>query len=909
MTYLLLAEKPSAAKNFAKAFGGMSGTFEGQPYKIQTLFGHMLEFVEPHEMVDQDEAEQFKSWSPETMPWDIRRMNWRKQPQKSKNMKTGKMTSKASGIADVKKAAQGCSAIVIATDKDPSGEGQLIGWEVIQAIGWKGDVKRLYFTAENDKDFQEGFRNIVDLPDYHKDGEYVKADVRSRWDFASMQLTRLSTDAARSQGYNAVVRQGRLKSVMTKLVADQLALVKAYKKKPYYEVKFKDDNGNTFTRKFDPDTDSFRFDSKAEAEADMKQYSDSAIVQDSKTRKNTAPGKLLDLGGLASILATKGYASKEVLSTYQKMYEAGIVSYPRTEDKEISTEQFKEMLPLVDKIAAVVGADTSLLTHRTARSTHVKNGGAHGANRPGLKVPKSLNDVAAFGPSAKAIYEILAKNFLAMFGEDYVYDSIKGHVEKYPSFQTTVSVPVDLGFKAIFDADAETSDDDDKEDDTSKGLGKMGSPIVAEGANKKPPHPSQKWLEKQLSRYDVGTGATRVNTLTEVTNGKTALLLNKKGKLDLTKTGEIAAVLLDGSHIGDPAVTEKLFKSMKDVGEFKVKPMDVVDTVSDIVKHDKEVFYRNATKLKEKIGEPDASMAQTKAKPKTEGVFAPTGEKIRFNKEWGGHTFTDDEIQKLLAGETITIKATTKTGKQMTVDGSLQLGEFKGKPFWGFQRKNADDYTIADAPFPKEWSGYTFTKDDEKKLRAGEKIEIEAISKKTGNPFKVDVTFQLKEFKGNKSWGIEPHFAPRVDPSTLTGATAPFPSEWSGHTFTKDEEAKLRAGEKIEIEAISKKTGKPFKVNVTFQIKEYKGNKSWGIEPHFDAPADPSSYTRANAPFKAEFSGYKLTQKEIDAVRAGSKILVTAKSKKTGKPYQCNLTLDIREFNGRKSWGLVPHFD
>lgn len=762
MTYLLLAEKPSAAKNFAKALGGMSGTYDGQPYKIQTLFGHMLEFVEPHEMVGEREKKDFQSWEPGTMPWDVSQLNWKKQAQKSKNMKTGKITSKAGAIADVKKASKGVSAIVIATDKDPSGEGQLIGWEVIQAIGWNGPVKRMYFIDESEKELQKGFKNIVDLPAYNKDGEYVKADVRSRWDFISMQLTRLSTHAARSKGYNVVVRQGRLKSVMTKLVADQLALVKAYKKKPYYEVKYKDENGNVYTRKFDEDKDNWRFGSKAEAEKDKANYGPSAVIQDSKSRKETAPGKLLDLGGLAAILGTRGYKSKEVLATYQKMYEAKIVSYPRTEDKFISNEQFKEMLPLVDKIAGVVGADTSLLTHRKPRKTHVKDGGAHGANRPGTTVPKTLDELSKYGPSAKAIYEILAKNFLAMFGENYVYDSIKGHIEKHPAFTTTVSVPIDQGFKAIFDADKETADED-KDDDTSVGLGKNGSAIVAEGVNKKPPHPTHKWLEKQLSKYDVGTGATRVSTLSEVTNGKAALMSDTRGKLNLTKIGEIAAVLLEGSQIGDPGVTEKLFKAMKDAGDFKVKPHDVLHTATELIKHDKEVFYRNAETLVQKVGTLDASMMRAQPKPKAEGVFKPTGEKVRFNKVWGGHTFTPEEIEKLLNGETIAFQATSQAGNVLDVEGTLGEGVFKGKPYWGFQRKAADSYTRANAPFPKSWSGYTFTKEDQKKMRAGEKVRIKAISKKTGNPFEVDVSFELRDYKGNKTWGIEPHFEPRKD--------------------------------------------------------------------------------------------------------------------------------------------------
>lgn len=840
MTYLLLAEKPSAAKNFAKALGGMEGTFNGKAYKIQALFGHMMAFVEPHMMVGEREVERFKAWSPEHMPWDISQMNWKKEPERSRNMRTGKITSKAGAINDVKKAAKGVSAIVIATDKDPTGEGQLIGWEVIQAIGWTGPVKRLYFIDESEKELQKGFKNIVDLPTYDKDGEYVKADTRSRWDLLSMQLVRLATHAARSKGYvpqGTTVRQGRLKSVMTKLVADQLALVKAYKKKPYYEVRFKDENGNIYSRKFDESSDNWRYSDKKDAEVNKKNFNMSAVIEDGRTRKETAPGKLLDLGGLAAILGTKGYKSKEVLATYQKMYEAKIVSYPRTEDKVISTEQFNEMLPLIDRIASVVSADIALLTHRKPRKTHVKDGGAHGANRPGSVVPSSLDALSKYGPSAKAIYELLAKNFLAMFGENYVYDSIKGHVKLYPSFTTTVSVPISQGFKAIFDADKETADDDDFSEKTSIGLGTQAGPIVHEGVNKKPPHPSHKWLEKQLSKYNVGTGATRVSTLSEVTNGKSALMTDKKGKLDLTKIGEVSAVLLDGAQIGSPVVSEKLFLAMDDAGAFKVKPDAVLNTATKLILHDKEVFYRNAEKLKTTLGAPDPANGTGEAKPKATGVFVPTGQKITFNKLWNGYLFTDAEIEKLLAGNTISFtveKKNTKTKqvRKIPVEGSLEEREFKGRKFWGFQRKSADDYTLENAPFPKTWSGYTFTKEDEAKLRKGEKINIQAINK-AKKTYDVDVTFEIKEFKGNKSWGIQPHFEERKPASSYTRENAPFTPVFAKYKLTESEVEDVRAGGKVMVTGISQK-GKEFTCNVSLEIKEYKGTKSWGLVPHFE---------------------------------------------------------------------------
>ena len=127
------------------------------------------------------------------------------------------------------------------------------------------------------------------------------------------------------------------------------------------------------------------------------------------------------------------------------MYEAGIVSYPRTEDKCITIDQFNQLLPFVDSIARVVGVDTSLLTHRAPRKTHIKKGMAHGANRPGLTVPKSLSELGKYGAGAEEIYTILAKNYLATLCENFVYESQKGHLAKYPEFKGSATVGLSNG--------------------------------------------------------------------------------------------------------------------------------------------------------------------------------------------------------------------------------------------------------------------------------------------------------------------------------------------------------------------------------------------------------------------------------------------------------------------------------
>lgn len=82
-------------------------------------------------------------------------------------------------------------------------------------------------------------------------------------------------------------------------------------------------------------------------------------------------------------------------------------------------------------------------------------------------------------------------------------------------------------------------------------------------------------------------------------------------------------------------------------------------------------------------------MADFIQKEKAEGVF--NGENIRFNREWAGHRFSDEEVQALLNGEEITFTANKKAGGTFQATGSLGKGNFNGHEYWGFQLKPFDN--------------------------------------------------------------------------------------------------------------------------------------------------------------------------------------------------------------------------
>lgn len=782
----ILTEKPSAARNFAAALGGMSGTFDGTEYVIVNARGHLLELKDPSAMVPTSLADQYKSWELEHLPWDAGHFRWEREIRRK--VSGGKLVTDQDAkslLQELKTKLSDCDTVCNAADLDPTGEGSLLGWEIVEFLKLEGKkLERMEFLDETPASLQKAFKTRRAVTSIASEGDYRKADFRSKWDMLSMQFTRVATKVS---GVNTVLRNGRLKSAMVVIVGDGLDAHKGYVKKAFYENRFRDENGVSY---IDPDID--RFEKKSDVPGGLDT---SPVVHDGTTRKKTGPPKLMDLAGLSSLLSKKGFAAKKVLDTYQKMYEAQVVSYPRTEDKFISVEQFNELLPLVDKIAGVVGVDPAALSHRGPRKSHIKSGGAHGANRPGPNVPASLDAVEkAYGELGKEIYELLAKNYLTMLAPDYEYDQHRGYVEKYPSFVGSLNVPAVLGWKGILVV--EEDDDEDAETTSSATtLGTVAKPFVHEGFPPRPPHPTMGWLMKQLEKRSVGTGATRTSTYAEVTNnsGGKALMIEKRGKITLSQIGEVNHRLLPGTHIGDLTITERVFEQMAQIEAGTGATPDFLSLVGDLVRHDVEKMKTNAGKfpaeLKERMREAGLTRETREA---VEAIDLPPALQFtyegavvtRAKRVFGGHRFTDAEVSKLLAGETIEITAVSpKNGKSYACKGKLESGVMekgdKKYPYVSFRPQFEPRTDLVSGVWKGKtvsfkgrgwganqyWPGKDFTEQEVVKLLAGETIEFEAKSSKTGKPYTAKGALAVKTLNGNKTFGFTLQFDDRKAPA------------------------------------------------------------------------------------------------------------------------------------------------
>ena len=842
---LLICEKPSQARNWAKALGGNTGIYSGQPYVIVAARGHIYGLSSPDGQVSSDLRDKYKSWDLENLPWDENDFAWKRVALKdAQNI-----------ISSIKSAAKTCDEVVYAGDLDPLGEGDLITQEIIEELKLDDGSRtfsRAYFSDEAPASLQKAFKQRKPIPVLAAHPAYMMADFRSKWDLLSMQWTRICTKLGDGQ---SLLRAGRLKSAMVLLVGQQIDAVNNYVRKPFYQNRFKDENGVTYTNPEEPTFDT--------AEEVPQDYHDSAVVCDSKTMKKTAPPKLIDLATLAARLAPKGIKAETVLKIYQAMYEysgasgGGYVSYPRTEDKCVTAEQFNELLPKVDAICKVVGVDPAIVTHRKPRKTHVKDGMAHGANRPGPSVPDSLAALdSKFGKGAGMIYEILAKSYLAMLSEDYEYEQQKGHVADYPKFVGSANVPKSMGWKAVYD-----NDDDDADDDSAVGLGTTASPFVYEGANKKPQTPTMKWLVNLLAKYDIGTGATRTSTYSEITktNSKYPLLVDKRGKISFAKCGEMEYLLLPDTHIGSLDLTKHVQEQMKAVSEGKIKAEDGLHEIQQFIIDDMAVMKRNALVMRERLG---VSMVTPAATEYAEGEWK--GKNIKFKRTWSGHRFTDDEVAKLLAGDKIVLCDLTsaKTGAKFGAEGELQVQDFKGRKFVGFK---VTEMLAADG-----------TKRDPGDYAEG--------------------TWKRKQVKFKRTWG--------------------------GHRFTDEEVADLLAGKEVDIKGLVAKSGKTYGVRGKLSVQSYKGRKFVGFEKvaFLDAEGNAqaaSSGSKASSAdyaegewngkhvrFKRVFRGKKLTDAQVKNLLAGKEITVKGLKSKAGKDYATKVRLANLEYNGKAYVGL-----
>jgi DNA topoisomerase-3 len=396
----------------------------------------------------------------------------------------------------------------------------------------------------------------------------------------------------------------------------------------------------------------------------------------------------------------------------------------------------------------------------------------------------------------------------------------------------------------------------------------MAEPFVHEGANAKPQQPTVKWLMAQLGKYGkngIGTGATRTSTVAEITKKpsssakfKSQILEEKRGKLSFADCGQMSYMMLKGTHIADLAITEHVEEEMRLVADGKLSEADGLHEIQAWIRDDIRTMTDNAKTMRTTMGLTD----QSAPAERVSGVW--NGQNVSFKREFSGHRFTDDEVSRLLAGESIKLMdcVSAKTGRPFKCEGKLEQSTFKGRTFVGFKP-------------------VSFLGDDGKPVQQRDSSDY------------VEGTWKRKKVRFKRIWG--------------------------GHRFTDDEVADLLAGKEITLTGLRSKSGTEYGVTGKLANLKYNGVSYVGFDKTGFVGADGkvSSGGGANSAdyvegdwqgrhvrFKRVFRGKKLTAAQVKSLLAGKEVTISGLTSKAGKTYNCLVRLADLEYNGHKYVGL-----
>lgn len=816
---LIIAEKPSAFRNFCNALGGESGMFEGDEYVIVHLFGHVLAHEAPEKTAYPQYKETVGGFSNlQNLPWDYKWFDFDRKVPKAPPGKTVGDTKDL--IANIKNYLTNGYIPVIASDIDAMGEGDLLVMEVLQYIGYNGKIYREYHVDETPAGFTKALREKKDVT--ARNNGFVAATTRSTLDFLTQQLVRAATVTIQTKGYRLPrpVPVGRLQSTIMAMVGDQIRALNEYRPSSVWESRYNLDDILILTA---PDLPQFR----TKEEWDSGSLPLQAKVRETKaTPGRTAPPKALSLTALGRIMAPKGISSKKTMNLCQKMYEDAVLTYPRTEDNFVTPEQFQESLKTLDAVIRLMGMDPAVFTHREPRKTHVKEGGSHGALRPGTRLPKDVAELdARYGTGASAIYRTVTERFLSMFLEDTEWIRHE--------YETVDTDPVFKGSVRVITRKGVTDPDEDADDVkmTLPDLSHLAKLYAHEVRSTAPQKPTESWILGQLIKFNVGTASTQLPTVSRMigNDGNFPLNSGKKANdsLILTPIGTVGWQVAKGISLGTPECTRRYEEMIKDVVADKVTQASCYEQFTQTMKEDIDSIYHLQFDFD--------SLGFQKTTERVMGTW--DGETVKIPASHAGHRFTQDELDRLFGGSTVTFEGQDFNKNPVSLTVRLAHMTYEGKPYVGFQDMAYcyGAFGGKEIKFRRTFMGHAFSDAECEKLLAGETLEFEAAMKDGTKQTLKGKLEKQKTSSGTVFYGVKAEFPLKEGyvRGVFRKENVTFKGSWSDHVFTKDEVNRLLAGETITITYTSKKDGKQVQASGKLEWQTYQGRKFLGFKADF----------------------------------------------------------------------------
>ena len=704
---LWICEKPDQARNIAAEIGVISKAKEYIETKEGIFtwgFGHMLEAVDPA-----DYEAKYARWTFDDLPCI---------PKEFKYVARERVSAQLKAIGGlVKKATE----IVIATD--PDREGEMIGRELLDHFRYKGPVRRLWLNALDSASIRKAIANL--RPGETTAPLYWAAKARSEADWlVGINLTRAATlTSARTKG-GGVVSVGRVQTPTLALVVRRDRAIAGFTSSDYYELEgeFEAAGGGRVKLRHAPPADDRCLDlSVASNWCEAVRAGSPAPLTRKDAEQQTAPPALFSLSGLTKRTnALWGWSAEKTLGIAQSLYETHkATSYPRSDCVYLPEEQITDAKKIAGNLISIPAFSHLAGAEFAPRNTVFNSAKitAHHAIIPTTATPP----LAQMSADERSAYLLIAAHYLACLLPNYRYRALRYATQAGGrEFSANGTTPVFAGWKIAFtglsgvteEADAEK---EDRLPDLPAGsqlrllsvevLAKKTKPPAAytegtlvedmENAAKHVTDPAKRARLKETS--GIGTQATRASIIETLkargfisTKGKKILSTNA-GQTLIGRLEKIAPALTDP---GETAVWEDRLES---IAEGKSDSSRFVLEVGVNVRELLGQFKQTAAPSSFVNGSPlpPANTTSVAGVLDRGDWFECEGVRGRLYKAQWGHTFTADEIGRLVGGETLVISdCKSKTGAALPL--KKVFFDPKGKPWPGLVFKDVEAIVSSD---------------------------------------------------------------------------------------------------------------------------------------------------------------------------------------------------------------------
>jgi DNA topoisomerase-3 len=337
MKIAIIAEKPSVAREIASIVGATDkreGFIQGNGYTVTWAFGHLVGLAMPVEYGVSGFKREHLPLLPNPFVLTVRQV---------KMDKTYKPDSGAlKQLKIIKKVFDDCDKIIVATDAGR--EGELIFRYIYGYLGCAKPFDRLWISSLTDKAIREGLQKLKSGSAYNQ--LYAAAKVRSEADW----LVGINASQALSIAGRGTFSLGRVQTPTLAMICSRFLENQHFVSTKYWQLKLQTEKANVTFSAVTVDRYTDHVNVSKLVENLRKQ--DTVRIQSVESKVvHQEPPLLYDLTNLQKEANTKlGFSADKTLSIAQKLYEAKLITYPRTGSRYISEDVFETIPELIESL-------------------------------------------------------------------------------------------------------------------------------------------------------------------------------------------------------------------------------------------------------------------------------------------------------------------------------------------------------------------------------------------------------------------------------------------------------------------------------------------------------------------------------------------------------------------------------